>query len=54
MIEENIINYYAIIPSTVRYDPDLKPSEKLLYGEITSLTNKMGYCFATNKYFADL
>jgi len=54
MIEENIINYYAIIPSTVRYDPDLKPSEKLLYGEVTALANKNGYCFAQNKYFSEL
>ena len=54
MIEENIINYYAIIPSTVRYDLDLKPSEKLLYGEVTALANKNGYCFAQNKYFSEL
>lgn len=54
MNEENQISYYAIIPATVRYDSRLKPAEKLIYGEITSLTNKMGYCFAKNKYFADL
>lgn len=54
MNEENKINYYAIIPATVRYDKELKPSEKLIYGEITSLTNRMGYCFANNKYFANL
>ena len=47
-------NYYAIIPATVRYDKKLKANEKLLYGEITSLTNKTGECWATNKYFADL
>ena len=47
-------NYYAIIPATVRYDEKLKANEKLLYGEITSLTNKTGECWATNKYFADL
>lgn len=54
MNEENKINYYAIIPATVRYDPDLKPAEKLLYGEVTALANRNGYCFAQNKYFANL
>ena len=33
---ENQINYYAIIPFTVRYDNELKSAEKLLYGEITA------------------
>ena len=47
-------NYYAIILATVRYDTKLKYAEKLLYGEITVLANKNGYCYAKNKYFADL
>lgn len=47
-------NYYAILPSSVRYDNRLKPNEKLLYSEITALSNKTGLCYATNKYFADL
>lgn len=51
---ENRPNYYAIIPANVRYDNRLKPNEKLLYGEITSLANKYGYCYASNKYFANL
>ena len=47
-------NYYAIIPAEVRYDKNLRPNEKLLYGEITALTNKTGECWASNSYFAKL
>ena len=47
-------NYYAIIPANVRYDNELKPNEKLLYGEICALTNEDGCCWATNDYFAKL
>lgn len=52
-MEENP-SYYAVIPSQVRYDSELSPNEKLLYGEITALASKMGECFATNNYFAEL
>lgn len=47
-------NYYAIIPANVRYDTDLTPNAKLLYGEITALCNKDGCCWSTNEYFANL
>lgn len=54
MNEENKVNYYSIIPATIRYSKELKANEKLLYGEITALANKYGYCYAKNRYFAEL
>lgn len=47
-------SYYSITPANVRYDRKLKANEKLLFGEITALANKSGYCTATNGYFAPL
>jgi len=47
-------NYYAVIPANVRYDNDLNANSKLLYGEISALSNKYGYCVATNEYFSNL
>lgn len=47
-------NYYAIISASVRYDHELSANAKLLYGEITALCDKYGYCFATNDYFSKL
>lgn len=52
--EEKQVAYYAIIPATIRYDERLKYAERLLYGEITALIGKEGYCFASNSYFANL
>ena len=47
-------SYWAVIPATVRYDPDLPPNAKLLYGEITALSGAQGYCYAQNRYFSAL
>lgn len=47
-------SYYAVIPSKVRYDSQLSPHAKLLYGEITALCNQSGICWASNSYFSEL
>ena len=49
-------NYYSILTADVRYDKRLKKHAdcKVLYSEITALSNKYGYCKANNKYFAEL
>lgn len=47
-------SYYSILTADVRYDKTLKPNEKLLFSEITALSNKRGYCNASNNYFAQL
>lgn len=49
-------SYYSIITADVRYDPRLKRFAdcKVLYSEITALSNQKGYCHATNSYFADI
>lgn len=54
MNEENKIGYYAVIPATILFNKDLKANEKLLYAIITILSNKEGYCFASNAYLANL
>ena len=46
--------YFSILTAAVRYDKSLCANAKLLYSEITALTQKEGYCWASNKHFSDL
>lgn len=48
-----MVSYYAIVPAHVRY-AKIPDGAKLLYGEITALSSKEGFCWATNSYFAHL
>lgn len=47
-------SFYSILTANVRYDERLSDSEKILFSEITALSNKYGYCTATNNYFSEL
>lgn len=46
--------YYAVLSAKVRYDKKLTPNAKLLYAEITALSNNLGFCYAKNRYFEKL
>lgn len=47
-------NYWGIMGANVRYNDRLSSSQKIMYVEITALSNTYGYSWATNSYFASL
>ena len=47
-------SYWAVLPAAIRYDPEITASAKLLYAEISSLSDSRGYCWASNAYFERL
>ena len=47
-------NFYSVILTEVMRHSSLLAEEKILYGHISSLCNRYGYCYASNQYFADL
>jgi len=52
--EEPKPNYVGFLPAPVRYDKNIGMSEKVMFTEIAALSNKYGYCYASNAYFANL
>lgn len=43
--------FWSVLIPQVRYNTNLSWFEKVLFSEITALTNVSGYCFANNSYF---
>ena len=53
-IEMVFPSFFSILTADVRYNKNLTANEKILFSEITALTNSRGYCSASNKYFSEL
>lgn len=47
-------DYFIIIPAQVRTDKRLVFLDKLIFGEIFTLAQKDGFCWASNRYFSDI
>lgn len=45
---------FVQIPIDIIIDETIPPLARLLYGEILVLSNKDGYCFATNQYLGQI
>ena len=47
-------SYWAVLPAAIRYDAEIPAAAKLLFAEISALTESRGYCYASNEYFLRL
>lgn len=54
MAEMQQPGYWAVIPAVIRRDDQLPANAKLLYGDLSALTNEAGYCYASNEYLMGL
>lgn len=54
MVNKENPSYYSIIPATLRYDKRLSADQKLLFSELTVLTNAKGYAYPSNSYLSNL
>lgn len=54
LYEEREPAFDAVIPAPVRHCENLCANAKLVYGEIRSLADNYGYCWAGNRFFAEL
>ena len=46
-------SYYSVTPSFITRAKDLSSNEKVLYGVLSGLMSKYGFCWASNRYIAD-
>ncbi|MBQ1789722.1 MAG: helix-turn-helix domain-containing protein, partial [Oscillospiraceae bacterium] len=46
--------FTALLPPRVRYDKELRSTGKLLYAEISAMADVTGFCWASNRYLAEL
>lgn len=53
-MEKPKISRFLMIPFTLFEDERVSTGAKMFYGLLASLSNKYGYCFASNDYLADL
>lgn len=49
----DFVGYFSVIPGSVRNDTHLTATAKLFFGDISSMAQIDGYCFASNTYFAE-
>ena len=54
MAERKFPGYQAVLPPMVRYDEALSDKAKLIFCEVMAMTDTRGYCWATNRYLAEL
>ena len=51
---ETLSNYYSLMPGRVLLSKDINSTEKMLYSELMSLTNKYGFAFISNSKLSQL
>ena len=51
-MEKQTPTYYSILTAAVRYSDKINDFEKLLFSELTALSNAKGYATASNNYLA--
>jgi hypothetical protein len=51
---ESLSSYYALIPGIVLLSENINSTEKILYSELMSLTNKFGFAFISNQKLSSI